>query len=134
MVKPRKTKRTKPIKKTTTPKTSALNRLTLLAFEQDLKLKFGTFEKEAVLIPNRRFRCDYWIPQMNLAIEVNGGQFSNGRHTGNRKVKKESPETQYEKDLEKMNLLACLRISVIQFTYQQIRRGDHLKIFGLIKL
>lgn len=68
----------------------------------------------------RKFRADFLCPSLKMIIEVNGGQFSGGRHTRGGKG--------YETDLEKLNLAQINGYKVIQFTYQMLKRGEHLKL------
>lgn len=68
---------------------------------------------------NRRFRFDYYLPKINIAIEINGGSWMGGRHTFGKG---------YETDLMKLNLAQQLGIKVYQFTYDMLSRGE-LKLF-----
>lgn len=72
----------------------------------------------------RKFRADFLCPRLKMIIEVNGGQFTGGRHTRGGKG--------YETDLEKLNLAQIHGYKVIQFTYEMLRRGEHLKLFNTI--
>ena len=38
-------------------------------------------EREAKLIPNRKFRVDFYNPATRIAYEIEGGVFCGGRHT-----------------------------------------------------
>ena len=71
----------------------------LLEFENYLKSKGYGYRKEAVfndIMPTkRRFRADYFIPPCYI-IEINGGQWTQGRHTRG--------GTGYENDLMKLNI------------------------------
>jgi len=65
----------------------------------------------------RRFRFDYAIAEIKFAIELNGGQWVNGRHNRGGKA--------YETDLTKLNLAQLNGWSVYQFTYEMLKRGEH---------
>lgn len=71
----------------------------------------------------RKFRADFLCPNIKLIIEVNGGQFVGGRHTRGGKG--------YENDLTKLNLAQVNGYRIIQFTYQMLQRGEHLKTLKL---
>ena len=94
------------------------NKILLIEFEQYLKKNNLTFKKEVVfskLMPTyRRFRADYYIPKMKIIIEINGGQYVNGRH--NRAGKG------YENDLIKSNLANINGFYYLQYTYQQLNK------------
>ena len=72
------------------------------------------------LATKRRFRADFLMPNVKIIVEVNGGQYARGRHNRGGKG--------YETDLEKLNLAQLNGYKVIQFTYEMLRRGEHLKI------
>lgn len=72
----------------------------------------------------RKFRADFLMPILKIIIEVNGGQFTGGRHTRGGQG--------YETDLTKLNLAQIHGYKVIQFTYQMLKRGEHLKVLQLI--
>lgn len=72
----------------------------------------------------RKFRADFLMPILKIIIEVNGGQFTGGRHTRGGQG--------YETDLTKLNLAQIHGYRVIQFTYQMLKRGEHLKVLQMI--
>jgi very-short-patch-repair endonuclease len=67
-----------------------------------------TIETEYKFLEDRKFHFDIAIPELKIAIELNGGIWSGGRHTNG---------TNYEKDLEKINLAQANGWRVFQFTY-----------------
>lgn len=69
---------------------------------------------------DRRFRADFFCPALSLIVEVNGGQWINGRHNRGGKG--------YEDDLMKINLAQASGFHVMQFTYEMLERGIHFKI------
>jgi very-short-patch-repair endonuclease len=67
--------------------------------------------------PPRRWRFDYAFVPASVAIEVEGGVWTRGRHTRG---------AGYVKDLEKYNSAALDGWHVLRFTPQQIARGECL--------
>jgi hypothetical protein len=103
---------------------SQQNQILLAVFENDLKGLGLTFTKEYPVMHlgiNRRWRLDYFVqsPSHTCAIEVNGGQWIGGRHTN---------PVSYESDLEKLNAVQALGIPVFQFTYQMLKRKEHISV------
>ena len=70
-------------------------------------------EREAKLVPGRKFRTDIFIPP-HLAIECDGATWTGGRHTRGAGV---------ETDCEKQNLLVTYGYRPMRFTKQQIKSG-----------
>ena len=68
----------------------------------------------------RDFRFDFYIADINVAIEINGGQMVGGRHN------RGGPG--YEKDLMKLNLTQHAGIKIYQFTYEMLNREEY-KLF-----
>ena len=90
-----------------------------------LLLKYDkTAQKEVkfnrIINTDRKFRADFFCPKLKLIVEVNGGQYINGRHNRGGKG--------YENDLLKLNLAQANGLSVLQFTYEMLERGEHFKI------
>ena len=69
-----------------------------------------------IMNTKRRFRADYLCPNLKLIIELNGGQWVNGRHNRGGKG--------YENDLTKLNLAQRNGFQVWQYTYEMISRGE----------
>lgn len=63
----------------------------------------------------RRWRFDAAWPNMWIALEIEGGVFSRGRHTRG---------AGYVRDMEKYNAAAVLRWCVLRFTPEQVVSGD----------
>ena len=92
----KKTRQTKP----QTPKTDFF---TLLC-RSDLKVECV---KEHKFHPTRKWRFDYAIPEHKIAIEIDGGVWTQGRHT--------RPQG-YLNDMEKFNAAAAMGWVVLKFT------------------
>lgn len=69
-----------------------------------------------IMDTKRRFRADYFCPNLRLIIELNGGQWVNGRHNRGGKS--------YETDLLKINLAQRNNYQIWQYTYEMISRGE----------
>lgn len=70
-------------------------------------------EREAKLVPGRKFQTDIFIPP-HLVIECDGATWTGGRHTRGAGV---------ETDCEKQNLLVTYGYRPMRFTKQQIKSG-----------
>jgi very-short-patch-repair endonuclease len=71
--------------------------------------------KEYKFHPERRWRFDFAIPKYKIAIEIDGGVWTYGRH---------NRASGYIKDMEKMNAAASSGWLVLHFTPQeQYRRA-----------
>lgn len=88
-----------------------------------LKAKFGQVYAEVnyseIMPTKRRFRADYMI-KPNILIEINGGQFMNGRHNRGGKG--------YENDLIKGNLAQKCGYKFYQFTYEMLLKREYLNV------
>ena len=70
-------------------------------------------EREVRFAPPRRFRFDFAFPEQRVAVELDGGTWTRGRHvTG----------AGFEKDCEKMNLATALGWRVLRFTAGMLER------------
>lgn len=100
--------------------------LALKSFLIKNKIPFDTevvFNK--IMDTKRRFRADYLINN-NIILEINGGQWTNGRHNRGGKG--------YENDLTKMNLSQENGFKYIQFTYEMLQRKEYEQtILNIIK-
>lgn len=61
--------------------------------------------------PNRNWRVDFAFPPYELAIEIEGGVWTRGRHTR---------PSGYLKDIEKYNALAIMNWRLLRFTHTDI--------------
>lgn len=80
-------------------------------------------EKEIRFHPSRRWRFDRAIPEKKIAVEVEGGIFSKGRHTRG---------SGYAKDCDKYNNAVALGWRVFRATTVQIDK-DPDSFFPLLK-
>lgn len=71
-----------------------------------------------VMNTRRRFRADFFCPELHLIVEVNGGQWINGRHNRG---------GSYQNDLEKLNIAQENGYHVLQFTYEMLEKNQHQK-------
>lgn len=83
------------------------------------KLLGGEWWAEWYFHPGRKWRFDYALPDKKIAIEIDGGVFTGGRHSGGIGQKK---------DMEKMNAAAELGWLVFHYTpdekFSSIMRGQ----------
>ena len=77
------------------------------------------FERELRFHPPRRWRFDFAIPDLKIAIECEGGTWTNGRHTRG---------AGFERDCEKYNQAAIDGWRVLRFTGRMIRSGEALQV------
>ena len=76
--------------------------------------------------PQRRWRFDYAFPFVKVAIEIDGGLWTGGRHSGGLGQKK---------DLEKMNAAAELGWLVLHYTpHERMLADTMIQIYNTIKL
>ena len=68
--------------------------------------------------PTRRWRTDLGWPDLQIAIEIEGGVYTRGRHT--------SP-TGFVNDMEKYNALAVMGILLIRVLPSQVELSDPAK-------
>lgn len=84
-----------------------------------------TPEREFRFHDTRRWRFDFAFPDRKLAVEVEGGTYTNGRHTRG---------SGYEKDLEKYNTAARLGWTVLRYTTGQVIKGTAInEVLEVIK-
>ena len=100
-----------------------MNKLQRQLVIKEFENYLNTFEKEVVfnkIMPTkRRFRADYLLRAKRIIIEINGGQYINGRHNRGGKG--------YENDLTKLNLAQKNGFIVYQFTYEMLMSQEYKK-------
>jgi len=69
--------------------------------------------------PARKWRFDYALPEIKLAIELDGGVWISGRHNRG---------SGFVKDMEKFNEAAILGWRVLRFTPKDVRDGKAMEI------
>lgn len=79
------------------------------------------FEREVTFHPTRKWRFDFLITGTKIAIECEGGIYSEGR-TGHSSI------TGIERDIEKGNAATLLGYRVFRFTEKLINRGEALRL------
>lgn len=72
------------------------------------------FVREFIFHPTRKWRFDFAYLPRKLAIEVEGGIYSKGRHT--------RPKG-YQNDMEKYNAASALGWTLLRFTPEQVKKG-----------
>lgn len=81
--------------------------------EAELK-KVISFVSEHKFHKVRKWRLDYFIPELKIGIELHGGVYTNGRHTRG---------TGFTEDREKMNEAMIAGIMILEFTSEQVKNG-----------
>lgn len=81
------------------------------------------FEREHRFHPTRKWRFDFAIPKIGLAIEVEGGLYINGRHNRGEG---------YENDLEKYDEAMRLGWTVYRCGPRMINNGKALETIEIL--
>lgn len=76
-------------------------------------------EREYRFHPVRKWRFDFAWPGKMIAVEVDGGTWSGGRHTRG---------AGFEKDCEKVNTAVLMGWRVFRFTTGMVDRGEALQV------
>jgi very-short-patch-repair endonuclease len=79
-------------------------------------------QKEFKFLQDRRFRFDFAWPEEKLAVEIEGGVWTGGRHTRGKG---------YISDMEKYNLATLNGWKLLRYTPDQIMK---IEIYDQIKL
>lgn len=96
--------------------TQQLTDLFTALVKADLK---ATCVKEFKFHPTRKWRFDYALPEYKVAVEIDGGVWTQGRHT--------RPQG-YINDLEKFNEAAAMGWLILKFTPQEQYRKATLEL------
>jgi|SRR3990167_657357 len=85
-------------------------------FFEAMLIKHGLsgFVREFQFCPSRRWRADYAWPGHGLLVEIDGGVWTQGRHTRG---------AGFTSDQEKMNAAALLGFSVLRFQPKDVKRS-----------
>lgn len=73
-----------------------------------------SFEQEYKFHPKRKWRADFHIVGKKILVEVEGGVWSNGRHTRGKG---------YIGDMEKYNAAVLMGYQVLRFSTEQVKSG-----------
>ena len=76
------------------------------------------FEQEFKFHPSRKWRADFHLKDRKILVEVEGGIWSNGRHTRGKG---------YIADLEKYNTATMMGYQVIRFSTEQVKSGKAIE-------
>ena len=91
---------------------------------QHLKVHGIGFEQEFKFCETRKWRADFYLIGTKLLIEVEGGIWSNGRHTRG---------SGYQADMEKYNAAAILGYTVLRFSTADVKSGRAIEqIKGMV--
>ena len=77
-------------------------------FARMLKAAFPDAVPEYKFHPKRRWRLDWFVPSVNIGIEIEGGIWTRGRHT--------RPQG-FLQDIEKYNAAALMGIKLYRINY-----------------
>lgn len=87
--------------------------MTLLDNIIESALAVYPMQKEYRFHPERRFRFDYALPDYKIAIEIQGGTWTRGKHVRGKG---------YQDDCEKLNLAQTMGWRVLWYTPQMIEK------------
>lgn len=90
--------------------------------EHHLRELFGDGSRviaaELAFHPKRKWRFDYAVPELHLAVEIEGGIWSGGRHTRGQG---------FQGDLDKYNAAALCGWTVFRFSTEDVMQGRDLE-------
>ncbi len=93
-------------------------------FARDLRaLKVLEPTREHQFAPPRRWRFDFSWPDLMLAVEIEGGVWTNGRHTRG---------SGFVADTEKYNAAALAGWRVLRFTEKSVRDGSAVELVAQV--
>lgn len=84
-------------------------------------LRLPEWRREYEFHPVRKWRFDFAWPDKLIAVEIDGGAFSNGRHTRG---------AGYEEDCNKLNAAALMFWRVLRFTTRQVTSGGAVDVIA----
>lgn len=98
-----------------------MNRSTLEAtFDIGIKAwKLAQPQIEFRFHPSRKWRFDRAWPELKIAVEIDGGTWTQGRHVR---------PVGYAEDCDKLNAAALLGWTVLRFTGEHVRQGQAFAI------
>lgn len=71
-------------------------------------------ERNYKFCPTRKWQADFCWPAQQLIVEVEGGNWANGRHVR---------PTGFVKDIEKYNKMTLMGFALLRFTTDQVKDG-----------
>jgi len=98
------------------------SRLDDLMLSQIRDGKFPEPKREHRFHPDRKWRFDFAWPGHRLALELEGGTWTKGRHTRAKG---------YQGDCQKYNAAAVAGWLVLRFTGEMIRSGEAIKLLDM---
>ena len=75
-------------------------------------------KREFLFHPKRKWRFDFAWPSFKVAVEIEGGVWTNGRHTRG---------SGFIEDCEKYNAAVLLGWRVLRFTDEHLKKGTAIK-------
>jgi hypothetical protein len=81
-------------------------------FAKMLKAAFPDAVAEYKFHPTRRWRLDWFLPSVNVGIEIEGGIWIRGRHTR---------PVGFLRDIEKYNAVALMGIKLYRINHQDLK-------------
>ena len=76
------------------------------------------WEREYKFHPERRFRLDFAFLTQKVGVEIQGGTWIAGRHSGG---------VGFERDCEKFNLATLFGWKILKFTGKHIKNGQAIE-------
>lgn len=86
-------------------------------FVRMLKAAFPDAVPEYKFHPKRRWRIDWFLPEVNVGIEIEGGIWTHGRHTR---------PSGFLKDVEKYNIAALMGIKVYRIPHSDLKSAQKI--------
>ena len=80
-------------------------------------------EREWKFCAGRRWRFDFALMEPRIGIEIDGGAWSQGRHTRGKG---------FIADMEKQNFAVLLGWRVLRFTPQQVIKGEAIEFIRMV--
>jgi len=93
-----------------------------IAFMQEITRRYKTnVVTEYKFHPKRKWSIDFYLPDYGLAIELEGGIFTQGRHTRG---------SGFLGDIEKYNEITASGLSLIRVTYSTLNKNATFDLIG----
>ena len=108
------TKKKSNLKRSTRVKTQRAESIGESTLANQLRVLKISFEQEYKFHPKRKWRADFHIVGKMILVEVEGGIWSNGRHTRGKG---------YIGDMEKYNAAVVMGYQVLRFSTDQVKSG-----------